>query len=291
MPASIPPRALTGRLEQAKALDVPAQAIAKKVRQLLAPQGLKEAVSGTRLGHPVHPPLTDLVIGTFTSATLLDLLAPRTGEQAARRLIALGIGAAIPTAVTGSNDWADTELSDATVRRVGLVHAGVNDVALLLYGASWVARWRGKRARGVLLALAGAAVLQAGGYLGGHLSFVRGVGVNQTVFDPGPAEWTAVATASELTDGQPQSVEAAGTPLLVVRNAGVIHAIHDRCSHRGCLLSEGELDGDVVTCSCHGSQFDVRDGAVLRGPAITGQPTFQTRENNGQVEVRIVSRG
>ncbi|PQM46689.1 hypothetical protein C1Y40_03126 [Mycobacterium talmoniae] len=213
MPASIPPRALTDRLEQAEELDAPAQAIARKARQLLAPRGLKETVSGTRVGHPVHPPLTDLVIGTFTSATLLDLLAPRTGERAAGRLIALGIGAAIPTAVTGVNDWADTELADETVRRVGLVHAAVNDVALLLYGASLVARWRGKRTRGVLLALAGAAVLQGGGYLGGHLSFVRGVGVNQTVFDPGPPEWTPVAKASELTDGQPRSGDAGGNPV------------------------------------------------------------------------------
>ncbi|MEZ0362174.1 DUF2231 domain-containing protein [Mycobacterium sp. pUA109] len=220
MPASIPPRALTDRVEHAEALDAPAQAIAQKARQLLAPQGLKEAVSGTRLGHPTHPPLTDLVIGTFTSATLLDLVAPRAGERAARRLIALGIGAAIPTAVTGVNDWADTELSDETVRRVGLVHAGVNDVALLLYSASLVARCRGKRTKGVLLGLAGAAVLQAGGYLGGHLSFVRGVGVNQTVFDPGPTEWTPVAAAGELTDGQSQSV----LPRLPIRHPGRVGA-------------------------------------------------------------------
>jgi nitrite reductase/ring-hydroxylating ferredoxin subunit/uncharacterized membrane protein len=287
-----PPRSLTNALEQANALDTPAKTIAKKARQLLAPAGLKEVVSGTRLGHPVHPPLTDLVIGSFMSASLLDLMAPRAGERAARRLIALGIAAAVPTAVAGVSDWADTELADERVRRVGLVHAAANDVALLLYGASLSARWRGKSTKGVLLGLAGAAVLNGGGYLGGHLSFVRGVGVNQTAFDPGPQEWAPAAQASEITDGQLHAGEVDGTPVLLTRYDGVVYAIHDRCSHRGCQLSAGEVDGDVVTCSCHGSRFDLRNGAVLQGPAVTAQPAFEIREDaTGRIEVRRLTRG
>jgi nitrite reductase/ring-hydroxylating ferredoxin subunit len=49
------------------------------------------------------------------------------------------------------------------------------------------------------------------------------------------------------------------------------------------------LDGHVVTCGCHGSRFDVRDGALLRGPATIGQPAFEAREVGGQVEVRRVA--
>jgi nitrite reductase/ring-hydroxylating ferredoxin subunit len=225
------------------------------------------------------------------SASVLDLLAPRTGARAARRLIAVGILAAMPTALTGISDWADTELADEGVRRVGLVHAGANVSALLLYSASLAARWRGSRLRGVLLALTGAGVLGAGGYLGGHMAYVRGVGVNQTSFDPGPADWTAVLPSDELRDGQPLAVTAAATPVLLVRGAGGIHAIHDRCGHRGCLLSEGKFDGHTVTCSCHGSRFDVRDGTVLSGPATSSQPAFEARESGGQVEVRRVTRG
>jgi nitrite reductase/ring-hydroxylating ferredoxin subunit/uncharacterized membrane protein len=291
MAAPTPARSLTDNLEQAEALDAPAKIIARKVRQTLAPKGLKDAVSGTWLGHPVHPPLTDLVIGTFTSASLLDLVAPRTGERAARWLIAVGIAAAVPTAVSGISDWADTELADETVRRVGLVHAGANDAALLLYGASLVARRRGKRGKGVLLGFAGAAALQAGGYLGGHMSFVRGVGVNQTAFDPGPQEWTPVTQTDEIPEGKPHAADADGTPVLLVRYGRTVYAIHDRCSHRGCLLSSGDLDGEVVTCSCHGSRFDLRDGTMLRGPAITGQPTFEIRQTDGCVEVRRRARG
>lgn len=275
-------------LEQLKALDEPGKAVAKKVRELLGGGRLKEAVSGTGLGHPAHPPLTDVVIGSFMSASLLDLIAPQAGATSAR-LIALGIAASAPTALTGVSDWADTELSDDGVRRVGMVHAAANVSALLTYAASLLARRRGARARGALLALTGASLLTAGGYLGGHMAYVRGVGVNQTVFDPGPQEWTPVLNSSELQDGKLHSVHAEGTPVMLVRQNNTTYAIHDRCSHRGCLLSDGDLDGTTVTCGCHGSQFDVRDGTLLRGPATTSQPTMEVREADGRVEVRRVT--
>ncbi|OBG27358.1 hypothetical protein A5673_06335 [Mycobacterium sp. E3198] len=278
-------------MERASILDLPAKTLGKKVRELVSPEVLKAAISGTWVGHPVHPPMTDLVVGSLLSASLLDLLAPRAGARAAQRLILLGIAAAAPTALTGFSDWADTELSDAGVRRVGLVHAEANLSALLLYAASLRARRRGARAKGSLLALAGAGLLAGSAHLGGHLAFVRGVGVNQTAFDPGPDEWTAVAGGVELIEGQPQSADVADTPILLVRRDGQIYAIHDRCGHRGCPLSDGDLDGNVITCSCHGSQFDVRDGSLVRGPATVDQPALATREVDGRIQVRRVSRG
>jgi nitrite reductase/ring-hydroxylating ferredoxin subunit/uncharacterized membrane protein len=273
-------------LEGLTKLDTAAKPLAAKVRDVLKAGPVKDAISGTWLGHPVHPLLTDLVIGSLVSASLVDLLAPRSGAKASERLIAIGLAAAVPTALTGSSDWADTELSDPGVRRVGLVHAGTNTAAQVIYIASLRARRRGCRARGRLLALAGAAVLGGGGYLGAHLSYVRGVGVNQTVFDEGSDEWTDVIASADLSEGQPTSADAEGTPVLLVRQGARVHAIHDRCSHRGCPLSDGELEGTTIVCSCHGSQFDVRNGAVLRGPAIVGQPAFEARENNGRIEVR-----
>lgn len=291
MPVSTPARPLIDALENASILDVPAKTIAKRVREWLSAEKLKDAISGTWLGHPAHPPMTDLVIGSFLSASLLDVLAPRAGARAAQRLITVGIAAAAPTAVTGFSDWADTELSDEGVRRVGLVHAQANVSALLLYCASLVARRRGARVRGTVLALAGAGVLGGSGYLGGHMAYVRGVGVNQTAFDPGPEEWTAIGAGADLTDGQPHAAEAGDTPVLLVRHDGRVYAIHDRCEHRGCLLSDGDLEGHVITCSCHGSRFDIRDGTLLRGPATASQPALDVREANGRIEVRRVSRG
>src|SRR3954469_12447629 len=273
-------------LESAASLDGPAKAIAKQARKLFPRGPVKDLVSGTWLGHPLHPVLTDVVIGSFTSATLLDLLGGDEDGRAAERLIAVGLSAYGPTAAAGVSDWVDSEYGDERVRRIGLVHAGTNATAFGLYAASLAARRGASRARGKLLALAGAGVLSVGGYLGGHMSFRRGTGVNETAFDEGPSEWTAVG-AGELEDNEPKSVMAGDTPVFLLRHRGHLHAIHDRCSHRGCSLSGGELDGESITCPCHGSRFSVRDGAVERGPATAPQPVFEVREGASGIEVRL----
>jgi nitrite reductase/ring-hydroxylating ferredoxin subunit len=178
---------------------------------------------------------------------------------------------------------------DPAVRRTGLVHAWTNVAALSLYSASLVARRKGARARGKVLAGAGAGVLMSAGYLGGHLSFTKGVGPNQTAYDRGPDDWTAAIDASELANGEPTSVVVADTPVLLLRHGDHFHAIHDRCSHRGCSLADGELEKETITCACHGSKFSLRDGSVLRGPATAGQPAFEVRESDGRVEVKLAA--
>jgi nitrite reductase/ring-hydroxylating ferredoxin subunit len=273
-------------IESAEVLDGPGKVIAKQVRRLISRGAVKDALSGTWLGHAVHPVLTDLVTGSFLSASLLDLVGGDRGGRARRRLIAIGIVAYPPTALTGANDWADTEPADDGVRRAGLVHAASNTAALSLYAASLVARRRGANGRGALLGAGGAVALMAGGYLGGHMSFSKGVGPDETVFDPGPADWTPAGAAADLADGRPTRVVADETPVMVLRSGGRYLAIHDRCSHRGCSLSDGEIQGERVVCACHGSTFDLRDGSVLHGPATAPQPAFEVRESDGRLEVR-----
>jgi nitrite reductase/ring-hydroxylating ferredoxin subunit/uncharacterized membrane protein len=276
---------LVERLERASALDAAGKGIGRFVRNAIPRGALKDGLSGTWLGHAVHPMLTDVVIGSFMGASLLDVL----GEDGdgAERLIAVGLAAYAPTAAAGINDWADTEPADASVRRVGLVHATGNLLAGSLYAASLVARRRGAHGRGKLLGAAGAAVLGMGGYLGGHLSLARGVGPDQTVYDTGPEDWTAVVDSSQLVDRRPVRVLADDTPVMVVRRGDAVRAIHDRCSHRGCSLASGEIDGDAVECACHGSRFALADGALRRGPATSAQPAYEVREVEGRVEVRL----
>jgi nitrite reductase/ring-hydroxylating ferredoxin subunit/uncharacterized membrane protein len=291
MPAAPSPlRPLVDALESASPLDAPGKQVGKAVRSLLGPGVLKDALSGTWLGHALHPMLTDVVIGSFTSATLLDLVGGDGDGEAAERLIMVGIAAYGPTALTGVNDWADSEPADPAVRRVGLVHAASNAIGLTLYTSSLVARRRGARGRGKLLGAAGAAVMGLGGYLGGHLSFTKGVGPNQTAFDTGPDDWTSAAEAGDVPEGEPTGVVVGDTPVLLVRHRKHVHALHDRCSHRGCSLSEtGELDGETIECGCHGSRFSLRDGSVERGPATVGQPAYEVREHDGKVEIRLQS--
>src|SRR3954469_12479578 len=187
-----PMRPLADIAESAAPLDGLGKKVGKAVRGAIKPGAVKDAVSGTWLGHALHPMLTDVVIGSFTSATLLDLLGGDDDGRAAERLIGVGLAAYAPTAAAGVNDWVDSVYGDERVRRVGLVHASVNATAMTLYVASLAARRRGDQGRGKLLALAGTGILSVGGFLGGHMSFRRGVGVNETAFDEGPGDWTAV---------------------------------------------------------------------------------------------------
>jgi len=241
----------------------------------------KDVLSGTWLGHPVHPPLTDVVVGSWMSVSLLDAIWER-GRRASEVLLRVGIAAALPTAAAGASDWA--ELRGGT-RRVGLVHALGNTTALTLQVLSLRARRRGNRARGVALSMLALVVAGGSAWLGGHLSFGRGVGVNQTAFDVLPESWTPLTDEAQLAEGEPIRRSAQGVGVMLVRHDGQIHAIADRCSHRGCSLAEGTVRAGTVTCKCHGSTFTL-DGTVVTGPATSPQPSLEVRVRDGKVEVR-----
>ena len=177
MATTAPPTALVERLESAAALDAPARAVAGKIRKLIPEGAPKDALSGRWLGHAVHPVLTDVPIGAWTSSLMLDWVGGTDSRTAADRLLLIGVLAAGGTVATGWSDWADAEERSAAVRRAGLVHAATNAAATWLMLGSYVARKRGARGRGKLLSLAGSGLLGAGGWLGGHLSYTLGAGV------------------------------------------------------------------------------------------------------------------
>lgn len=278
--------ALSERVAALTALDGPAAAIAEQVRGALAPGALKDAISGSWLGHPLHPLLTDVPIGTWTSATLLDVLGGRDSRKAAERLIGAGIAAAVPTALSGLSDYADAEPGHDDVRRIGAVHAIANVTALALYGASLVARRRGAHAAGVALGLAGSGAIVAGGWLGGDLAYALGVGVDNTAFDERPQDWTPALDAGMLVDGRPAVAVVADVEVVLLRRDGAIHALANRCSHRGAPLNEGQLVDGCVECPWHGSRFRLEDGSLQRGPAAYPQPVYDAREHDGRIEVR-----
>ena len=279
---------LADRLESAAVLDPPAKAIAKKVRDAVPRGPVKDALSGTWLGHPLHPLLTDIPIGSWTSAVLLDFLGGRDSEVAARRLIGIGLAAVPATVATGWHDWADTEPASDEVRRSGFVHALLNGTAATAFAASLVARRRGDTGRGKLLSLAGIGLVGAGGWIGGHLSYARGVGVDTTIFEQGATEdWAPTGVReADLAEGAPRCVLVEDRPVLLLRQGGRLHAMSDRCNHRAGALHEGEVGDGTITCPLHGSRFRIDDGSVERGPATYAQPVLETRVSGGEVEVR-----
>jgi hypothetical protein len=170
----------TLRLEETTALDGPVRALQPKIHALFGSGARGAVLRGEWLGHAVHPILTDVVLGTWTSATVLDLVGGPDSTVAARKLVGTGLLAVGPTAWTG---WAEWSAAGPREKRVGLVHATTNAVAIGVYAASWVARARGRHGTGARLALAGAAVSGVGAYLGGHLVGARKVASHHPAFD------------------------------------------------------------------------------------------------------------
>jgi uncharacterized membrane protein len=123
------------------------------------------------LGHSLHPVLTDLTLGCWTSATLLDVVGGPTSRHAATLLASAGVVVAVPTAVAGAADWSEMTGSE---RRVGAVHALGTDIAIFLFMGSLVARLRGRYAAGARLGAVANLVMVGAGFLGGHLALNRG---------------------------------------------------------------------------------------------------------------------
>lgn len=275
-------------IEQAKFLDSPSEAVATAASTVLKQGPVKDTLTGSWLGHPLHPVLTDLPVGMWMSALLLDVLGGKAARKAADTLIGWGIICAVPTAITGVADWVDTIEEE---RRVGFVHAIGNVTATLLYARSYMARKRGSREEGLMMSLLGAGALTIAAYLGGHLSYRLGAGVDRTRFDEAPDDWTEVLPVAELPERVPSVADAGGTAVLLYREGDDVHAIADKCSHRGGPLHEGETDpsDETVICPWHGSQFKLKSGKIVRGPATAPQPLWEARIVGEKVEVRRIT--
>jgi len=275
---------LIGRIERATALDpVADRLVALLHKPLYASTAVRNTLSGTAAGHPLHPVLVVLPLGSWLGASYLDLTGGRQGQAAASKLVGLGIATAIPAALTGTNDWIDTSLAE---RRVGFVHALGNELAIGLYAGSWFARRRQRHGLGAALAAVGALTLGVTGWLGGHLSYARGVGVDTTAFDRAADEWVDVLREDELADEQPTLVYDGKLPVLLVRTGGQLYAIADRCTHRGGPLHEGEFADGCIVCPWHYSKFRVSDGQVLAGPATRNQRAYEVRTRYGSIQLR-----
>ncbi len=281
--AGLPVDAAIAGIEQASVLDRVADPVTAAVRSALPAGPLKDALSGTWLGHTLHPVLTDVPIGAWTGSLMLDAVGGPDSRAAADRLIAIGILAALPTAVTGISDWGDTQHKE---RRVGLVHAVANTTALVLFSGSLVARRRGRRARGVALSLAGAGALSIGGYLGGHLTFALGLGVDRTAFGSPPDDWTDATAEDNVVEGRLTHATANGVDAVLTRHQGRVVALADRCTHRGAPLHEGQLHDGAIVCPWHQSIFRLADGSIVQGPATRPEPCFETQVRAGRVELR-----
>ena len=274
---------LISRLEQASRLD-PVVTAGQRVARLVRPGRIRDGLHGVWLGHPLHPVLVQAAAGAWLSASVMDLAGD---EAAARLLTAVGLAAAAPTAAAGAVDWSEQHEQQM---RVGVVHAAGNALAVSLYGASLAAR--GPRL-GRALRLGGLAAVSASGLLGGHISFRLAGGANHAeevphILAPG---WHYLMVAADLIEGTPVRQVVGEVPVVAVRSGGSVYVLADRCSHMSGPLSESELSDGCLTCPWHGSVFRITDGSVARGPATAPQPSFETREVGGAIQVCLPDAG
>jgi nitrite reductase/ring-hydroxylating ferredoxin subunit/uncharacterized membrane protein len=241
---------------------------------------LKDFLNGVWLGHPLHPAITDVPIGAFFVALVLDLSGQRAAATAA---IGVGIVFMLLAALAGYADYIDLE---GRTQRFGTIHSSLMLVALVFYLVSFVIRLGASPSSAeVWLSVIGFLIVITSAYVGGELVYNLGTQVDRHAWRGGGTKWAALDVTDVPADKLVKAKAGAQT-LVVVRRGTSLNALHDVCAHQGCSLSEGKIVGDAIECGCHGSRFRLRDGLVVRGPAVFDQPHYEVREAEGKLEVR-----
>ncbi len=273
-------------------LDGVATPLQEAIRKLFEAGGrggsaAKNFLHGSALGHPLHPALIDLPLGSFTLAAIFDAIELAGGEQRGKiadQAIGIGILAALGAAVAGITDWSET---DGRAKRIGLTHGMMNVTATGLYALSLLLRRR-SRSQGISVGMMAFGVAMSAAFLGGHLTYGEQIGVDHTATadQDKPEKYTDVLDANELAENKPTRVVADGVTVLLVKQGDEVFALRETCTHLGGPLAEGKLEGNSVRCPWHGSRFCLSDGRVLDGPAVFPERVFDVRVRSGRIEVR-----
>lgn len=257
----------------------------KRLAAYLPTGTVRDVLHGVQLGHPVHPILVQLPIGTWMAAVLLDSL-PGDHRRSAHALVNVGLLSTLPATVSGLADWSQQHERQ---QRVGVAHAASNGVGALLFGASSLARARGRQGWGRFLALAGMGAVGLSGSLGGHIAYYRAGGANSAdhLADLVPEGWHDLGPLDGFADGQLTAGDVAGVPVLVSRTGDSVDALLGTCPHMGAPLAEGERVDGCVRCPWHGSEFRLSDGTVVHGPATASLETLETSVVKDRLRVRL----
>lgn len=249
--------------------------------------------------HPIHPILVAFPIGLWVTAFIFDLIGAASHETAyfyaGFYMIIAGCIGAVAAAIPGVIDLFGSIPPNSAGRTRGYLHGTLNVAALVIFIIEAVRRsGRGGVADGpsLLLSLAGVVLIGISGWLGGTLVFSNQVGVDHHYANAGKFKQRVldgfdrpVCNTRELSEGQMMLAVINGQRVTVGKCSEGMFAFGDRCSHRGGPLSDGALIGCTVQCPWHGSQFDVRNGRVVAGPAGQKIRVYQVAVRGGEVYV------
>jgi nitrite reductase/ring-hydroxylating ferredoxin subunit len=283
------------RLADVTAFDKVVEPARRAVSAALRPQGLKDLLHGTWLGHPLHPVLVQVPVGSWLSAGLLDAVPPL--RPAATVLIGTGVVAAVPASLAGAADWTE---QDVGVRRLGALHAVANTAALGLYVGSLVARGKGRGTLGRSLSYAALGIATGSAAVGGHMSYAQSSGASHsaTAARTLTRDWIDLGPLDDLPEGRPAlragKAGSNAVPLAAVRRGTKVDVFVGTCAHLSGPLYEGAVEQvrgrDCLVCPWHGSAFDLDSGAPRRGPAANPQERLEVRMEAGHVMARLPAR-
>lgn len=250
--------------------------------------------------HPIHPMLVAFPIALWVMAFIFDLIAvarDNSGLWAAGfYCVIAGCVTAVLAALPGALDWWTVVPPKSSAKSRGLLHGSLNVLALILF--IYVAARQGSPAAEpdeITLAVmaVGVIILGISGWLGGTLVYRNQIGVDHRYAGSGTFKmrtlpnWNRpVCHQSELGDGQMLLACIGAERVVVGRCSEGLFAYSDHCTHKGGPLSDGALVDCTVQCPWHGSQFDVRTGRVVAGPAQEKITTYDLEIRNGEVYVK-----
>jgi nitrite reductase/ring-hydroxylating ferredoxin subunit/uncharacterized membrane protein len=274
-----------------KGIADPLYNLLNKVLQETPLRPLKLLANGTWLQHPLHPLLTDVPVGTWTLAILLNLIALIFGVQnlglASAIAIGLGVLAALAAIVTGFLDWMDV---DPPEKALGMLHAILNITSTVLFAIAFIMLWSSTWTITLpifVVALVAYLVITLGAFIGGDLVYRMGAMVNRNAYRIGPKDFVTALALADLPENQPKRVELKGQPILLLRRGDKIYAIGAVCSHYGGPLEKGKTLENTIQCPFHYSRFSLEDGRVKEGPSTSPVPAYDTQVAGGQVQVRM----
>ena len=253
-------------------------------------------------GDPIHAAIVHFPVAFLLGATLMDIAdllcdCPDWWIPTSYTLVGFGIITALVAAVPGLLDYLYTVPPRSSARSRATRHMLVNLTAVTLFAGALFLRGDPEiRPEPVLVGVEGVAaiLLTYGGMLGGKLMAKNQIGVDNKYASNGRwreisvnSSGDVIAAADELLLNQMKLVRLNGKRIVVARTESGYVAFDDRCTHRGGSLAGGMMMCGTVQCPWHGSQFDVKSGEVVCGPAEERIETFRVEETSAGLRLHL----
>lgn len=253
-------------------------------------------------GHPIHPILIAFPIAFFIGTLVFDILGKLCNSpglwQTGYYMEIAGIIGGLAAAVPGIIDYFFTVPPESSAKKRATKHGLINVTNVVIFFVAWLIRHNDTASATLIIGLEvlGVILLSIAGWMGGTLVYNNQLGVNPSYANGG--KWNEeyikaskskiqVATSNELKINQMKLIHVNNKRIVIARTEDSCVAFDDHCTHKGGSLAGGSMICGTVQCPWHGSQFDVKTGAVKSGPAKEKIKTYQINESSNKIYLTL----